>query len=288
MAFIETPRFPADISYGSSGGPEYRTSIVELLSGYEVRNKDWLHPRARYTITQDVKSPAQMYTLLKFFNSVAHGRFNSFRFKDWADYIVLITEGLLDAGVGSGIPAYQFYKRYASDSETYDRKIAKLVSGTVTVYRDAAPVTFGAGAGEVALNYNTGLATFVADASASITGHTPGASHIFTTTADLSMLGVGDKVYITGTTGTAATLLNNLAHTITDKTGTYTWTLGTVTTGLTASGGTAAAYPQADEALTFGAEFDTPVRFDTDHFDSTIDSFGTRSWVDVPIIEVRV
>ena len=40
MAFIET-RFPADISFGSAGGPEYSTDIVVTQGGYEQRNINW-------------------------------------------------------------------------------------------------------------------------------------------------------------------------------------------------------------------------------------------------------
>jgi hypothetical protein len=37
MAFHEV-RFPTDISYGSSGGPEFSTDIVITSSGHEQRN----------------------------------------------------------------------------------------------------------------------------------------------------------------------------------------------------------------------------------------------------------
>ena len=40
MSFAEV-RFPDDISYGSSGGPEYSTDIVETQSGHEQRNANW-------------------------------------------------------------------------------------------------------------------------------------------------------------------------------------------------------------------------------------------------------
>ena len=46
--------------------------------------------------------------------------------------------------------------------------------------------------------------------------------------------------------------------------GPYTWTINAVTTGLTASGGTAYEYPQATDALTWAGDFDVPARFDTD------------------------
>ena len=45
MAFVEV-QFPTDISYGSSGGPEYATDIVATNSGYEQRNINWAQARA--------------------------------------------------------------------------------------------------------------------------------------------------------------------------------------------------------------------------------------------------
>lgn len=47
MAFHEI-RFPADLSFGSLGGPERRTDIVTLSSGFEERNTPWSHSRRRY------------------------------------------------------------------------------------------------------------------------------------------------------------------------------------------------------------------------------------------------
>ena len=47
MAFHEV-RFPADLSFGSVGGPERRTEVVTLANGHEERNTPWAHARRRY------------------------------------------------------------------------------------------------------------------------------------------------------------------------------------------------------------------------------------------------
>jgi hypothetical protein len=231
-----------------------------------------------------------MYTLLKFFHAVGQGKLNSFRFKDWSDYSMTTAEGILGTGVGTGYPTYQLRKRYSAGSNNRDRDIKKPVAATYSVYRAAVLQTAGGSPGNYALSTITGIVTFVADDSEAISTHTPGASHIFTTAADMTMLAIGEKVYITGVAGTGATTLNGIAHTISNKTGAgpYTWTISTNTTGLTTSSGTAYAYPQAGEALTAASEFDQPVRFDVDHLDSVIDSFGTRTWSNVALIEVKV
>ena len=46
MAFHEV-RFPADLSFGSLGGPERRTEVVTLTNGFEERNSPWAHSRRR-------------------------------------------------------------------------------------------------------------------------------------------------------------------------------------------------------------------------------------------------
>ena len=47
MAFHEV-RFPANLSFGSVGGPERRTEIVTLANGFEERNTPWAQSRRRY------------------------------------------------------------------------------------------------------------------------------------------------------------------------------------------------------------------------------------------------
>ena len=41
-------------------------------------------------------------------------------------------------------------------------------------------------------------------------------------------------------------------------------------------------------AVTADFEFDVPVRFDTDRLSATLDAYGASSWLDIPLIEVRV
>lgn len=290
MAFYESPRFPETISEGASGGPGYLTEVIERDSGHENRNQVWSAARARYDVAHGLKTQAQLDTLIAFFRTVK-GRTHGFRFKDWTDFDATSSEGRLGTGaIGTGAPTYQLYKRYTSGSQTEDRLISKIVAASYTIYKNATPVVEGAGAGEFALNANTGIVTFVATDSEAITGHTPGATHVFTTAADIAGLAIGEKVYLTGVTGTAATTLNSIAHTISNKTGAgpYTWTLSTDTTGLTASGGTAFEYPQATDALTAAFEFDVPCRFDTDQMRATIETYGAYTWGQIPIVEIRV
>jgi uncharacterized protein (TIGR02217 family) len=297
MSFKEAPRLPTSISVGIKFGPRYNFDVVEKGGGSEQRNKNWANPLRMGDCEYATKDQTLLDELYDYFYVVADSLTNAFRVRDQSDYLVTIANGRLgDVGdtvagaVGTGEPDYQLFKRRTNAAGSYDREIKKPVSGQVTVYRNAAPVTVGAAAGNISINTATGVITFVADDSEAIASHTPGASHVFTTTADIPGLAIGEKVYITGVTGTAATTLNSLAHTISNKTGAgpYTWTISTATTGLTAADGTAFEYPQATDALTWAGEFDTPCRFNNPWMAPTIDSYGIYSWGDIAIREVRI
>lgn len=290
MSFIESPRFPEGIGYRSIGGPAFRTGVVETLSGREYRNSRWSQSLRRYDLAHGAKTQEELDELIAFFESVAVGRGNMFRFKDWADYAATIANGRLGTGVGDGTPSLQLVKVYASGANSRARDIQKPVSGTVLCYRNASPITVGASAGNIAISTTTGLVTFVADVSVACALHTPGASHVFTTASDITGLIIGSKVYLRDVTGTAASTLNGLAHTISNKSGSgpYTWTISTVTTGLTASSGFGEKFPQASDALTAAFEFDVPVRFDVDEFMSSPEAPGVYRIDSLPLVERRV
>ena len=46
--------------------------------------------------------------------------------------------------------------------------------------------------------------------------------------------------------------------------------------------------PNADREITAGFEFDVPVRFDTDHIQTSAASFKAGDVPNVPVVEVRV
>jgi len=152
MAFHEI-QFPTDISYGSSGGPEFSTEVVELGSGYEQRNINWAYARARYNVAYGVKTAAQMTALIAFFNA-RKGRAHGFRFKDWTDY----TATAQDIGTGDGTEDdFQLYKHYTDAQGTYARKITKPVAGSVHIYFDSVEQTEGWD-----IDTATGIVTFTA------------------------------------------------------------------------------------------------------------------------------
>lgn len=137
MSFHEI-RFPASLSFGSSGGPERRTDIVTLANGFEERNTPWAHSRRRYDAGLAMRSLDDIETLIAFFEA-RQGQLYGFRWKDWADYKscgVLEEPSAQDQviGVGDGSTrGFQLQKTYRSGEQTYTRPIKKPVLGTVVV-----------------------------------------------------------------------------------------------------------------------------------------------------------
>jgi uncharacterized protein (TIGR02217 family) len=162
MAFHEI-RFPDDISQGSSGGPERRTEVVTLRSGYEQRNSIWQHSRRRYDAGLGIRDIDDVYTVLSFFEG-RMGRLHAFRWKDWADYKscspgVVTTNLDEQIGVGTGsLTTFQLTKKYTSGSQTYTRTITKPVQGTVKISKASVAQTEGT---HYTVNYTTGVVTFL-------------------------------------------------------------------------------------------------------------------------------
>jgi uncharacterized protein (TIGR02217 family) len=161
MAFHEI-RFPANLSFGSVGGPERRTEIVTLANGFEERNTPWAHSRRRYDAGVGLRSLNDVETLIAFFEARS-GQLHGFRWKDWSDYkscANLSTPGPEDQLIGTGdgtTTVFQLQKTYVSGLQSYSRPIRKPVLGTVVIAIAADPKVEGL---EFAVNPETGEVTF--------------------------------------------------------------------------------------------------------------------------------
>jgi uncharacterized protein (TIGR02217 family) len=287
---MESPRFPTTLSAGAIGGPTWKTEIIELLSGREQRNATWSQPKQRYAVSFENQTQEVMDVLDAFIRNV-QGRFDGFRFKDPRDNTCTTTNGRLDvSGFGTGVPAYQLQKIYVTGSRASTRKIRKPVSGSVTIYRSASPVTVGGAPGNISIDYATGIVTFVADSSSAVSGISAGGSTVVTLGANLPQLSIGEKLYLSGITGTIGAALNGLAHAISNI-ASNVYTISTATTGLTYSGGgTGAAYPQGSESLLWEGPFDVPVRFDVDAMEALMRRTsigGSFTWDGIQLIELK-
>lgn len=164
MATFHDVQFPPQVSYGSSGGPKFKTTVLELASGYEKRNIEWSKIRAEYDVSQGVKTTEDMDVLRAFFYA-RQGRAYSFRFKDWGDYILEKQGiGVTDASTAQ----FSTYKRYSSGGVDFDRPIDKIVSGTVSVWHNSILLSEGVGGSEYQVNLLTGVITIGATLAATI------------------------------------------------------------------------------------------------------------------------
>lgn len=199
--------FPVNISYGSSGGPKFKTTVFTSDAGYEQRNVDWAYPKAEYDVSHAIKTQEQMDELTAFFFA-RHGRAFGFRYKDWNDY------KLENASmIGTGETTVQITKTYVStqtesgETYTFVRSIYKPAWGTIigVTVDGVAQVE----ATDFTINSTNGIMTF-------------------------------------------------------------------------------AVAPAQDAVITIASgEFHVPVRFDTDHLDSSHEGWMTQTWQSIPLIEDR-
>lgn len=162
MAFHEI-RFPANLSFGSTGGPERRTEIVTLTNGYEERNTPWAHSRRHYDAGVGLRALDDVEKLIAFFEA-RQGQLFGFRWKDWADYKSCPASREVrfedqHIGDGDGVTTeFQISKAYVSGGITYRRPILKPVLGTVKVGIQGETQ---AEAVDFAVDFTTGIVRFV-------------------------------------------------------------------------------------------------------------------------------
>ena len=138
MASFHEVRFPLRLALGTSGGPYRRTDIVSLSNGRESRNRRWKDARRHYDAGSGIRSVADLYEVLAFFEARA-GQLYGFRFSDPVDFQSCGPEGTPAAtdqviGTGDGArTAFQLVKIYGDAGGAAERVIAKPVAGSVLV-----------------------------------------------------------------------------------------------------------------------------------------------------------
>ncbi len=131
-------RFPTDLAFGATGGPQRRTEIVTLGTGKEQRNTRWTHSRRRYNVGYGIKTIEDLQTVIAFFEE-RRGRFFGFRFRDpldWKSCKPSQTVSPLDQqiGIGDGTTTrFSLVKRYGTGDSAYQRVISKPVPSTLRI-----------------------------------------------------------------------------------------------------------------------------------------------------------
>ena len=196
--YLTGVRLPEDVERGAVGGPRFKTTVLELDSGFEKRNIDWTQGRAEYDLGFGLlqkfqADPSGLKTdlddLIHLFY-IVQGRAFSFRMKDWSDYEIgrengtNITAQLIALGDDTTGP-FQIFKRYTVGSNTYDRIITKLVPDTVEIFIDAVLQVEDT---DYTLNDDTGEITMTGHGALLSTGGTgPGGEEVLTIRVDFDV-----------------------------------------------------------------------------------------------------
>lgn len=155
-------RFPVDVSFGATGGPERRNEIVALTSGRERRNLRFARSRRYFDAGTGVRSLTDLYEIIAFFEA-RRGSFHGFRFRDPFDMKSCPpdkTPSAMDQIIGTvdGVTArFQLFKRYGSGPDSYLRRICKPVEGSVRVSIDGVERSYPA---DFTIDHATGIVTF--------------------------------------------------------------------------------------------------------------------------------
>lgn len=156
MAFHNV-QLPVQVERGAQGGPSFKTTILELSSGYEKRNIDWQRVRGEWDLAYGIDTKEDHEEVLAFFYA-RQGKAHSFRFKDWGDFTIgddandTPQEIATADGVGT---QFQIVRRYADAGATFDREITRPVDTTVRVFVNTVEQLSG-----WSVDVSTGVVTF--------------------------------------------------------------------------------------------------------------------------------
>lgn len=196
-------------------------------------------------------------------------------------------------GRGNGTPLYGLRKLYTAFGSSRTRaRIVTRPKGTPAILRGGSPVVIGIAAGNISLSAGPVYATFVPDATSTVSAVATGATTQVTLSSAIAGFVVGGRLWLQGLTGADAALLNNKSHEIGAIAGAV-YTLATNTAGkaITAAG-QGHKYPQPDEALTWSGGFYVPVQFANDAMEWDLMRPGHYQdrlidGPNIPLVEVR-
>ena len=160
---------------GALGGPERRTEIVALSSGFEERNSPWAQSRRRFEVGHALSTLDDISELTAFFEA-RHGRLYGFRYKDPIDHKSCLPTGAplaTDQALGTGdgtTTLFPLTKTYSSGPTSYVRLINKPVTGSVLVAVDGVVQSEGV---DFLLDASLGTVTFQP-------GAVPASGHVVT------------------------------------------------------------------------------------------------------------
>jgi uncharacterized protein (TIGR02217 family) len=135
------------------GGPRFDTSILQSISGREVRYPNLSYAIQKYLIKDCYISHDELKEFNCFFRNCKGAAF-SFCLKDYLDYQVrqqVLQVDINDQGV------FELFKYYKFDTQIYQRRILKIIQGSLRVYSENQEIP-------AQINYNNGTITIPQEA----------------------------------------------------------------------------------------------------------------------------
>ena len=146
MAFINT-QLDLSVDLDMRGGPSFRTEIIQMGQGLEARQAHWAEDLGRWQSGERRINETEKNYLLGFFRSV-QGMTNSWRFKDWTDFIATAE----NIGTGDDVETqFQLKRTFGSVTKT----IYLPVVGMTKIYFDTVEQLSG-----WSVDDQTGIVTF--------------------------------------------------------------------------------------------------------------------------------
>jgi uncharacterized protein (TIGR02217 family) len=287
MADFLEERISRDIKIGSGFDDQYSVNVVQTSVGNEYRSLIHPFPARTFDVSFLMSIDATYNELLAMWHR-AHGMYAGFRIRCYDEYSSNGRSGtptafdqpmlLVSTGVYQLVKQYGTSKSAGASGYPY-RQIKKPVSGTVKV---------GIGSTEIrsadwSVVTTTGVVTFAADITKSITGISKaaqavisfGTTHSFIAGMSVNISGVAGMTQINGQRALIVSAGTNDITVAINSTAYSTWT----------SGGAVHTRPQTGESVTAGFEFDFPVRFNSS-FPVGQDYTGHRNIDSVELIEI--
>tara|TARA_R110000772_G_scaffold30806_12_gene76530 strand:+ start:253 stop:885 length:633 start_codon:yes stop_codon:yes gene_type:complete len=137
MAFHDV-QLPVEVEQGAMGGPSFKTTVLELSSGFEKRNIDWQRTRGDWDVSYGIRNKAGQEAVLAFFYA-RQAKAHTFRFKDWTDFEIGddVTDAEQEIDIADGVrDKFQIVRRYTDAGATFDREITRPVA-PVRVFFDS-------------------------------------------------------------------------------------------------------------------------------------------------------
>lgn len=133
MEYVDLP-FPPRIALGAQRRPRWNTSIVQTANGAESANMNWTRTRHSFDVSFAVRTASDYAAIVEHFHGV-RGRFRAFPFKDFLDFRVTTSQGVLTLDEAVTDPEYRMFKRYGAGPTAYERRITRPVLSTLAFFR---------------------------------------------------------------------------------------------------------------------------------------------------------